>query len=237
MLAAVSTMRMWTIALALLSIGAAAQADSSEPFGLATIAAPEGPLWATWRKLQSEMQSEKHIVAQCRTAPRTCTSPAALRFIAIVNEGNHHAGLARIGRINRAVNLAIGAASAAAVQTTWNSPLQALAAGTGDCKLYAVLKYAVLEDAGFAASDLRLVIAGNRRQQVPAAMQTTHAFVAVHSGAEWIVLDNRSLAMIESKQLLDRYMPLFALDQRGVRQFVQPPIADGPAAPCSESGK
>lgn len=236
MLETASAKRMWALALAALVIGSAAQADSNEPFGLATIAAGEGPLAATWRHLQSEMQSDERIVVRCRAAPRTCPSPAALRFIAIVNEGNGYAGLARIGRINRAVNLAIGAASAAAVQTTWNSPLQTLAAGSGDCKQYAVLKYAALRDAGFAADDLRLVIAKIKQPRAAETRPVDHALVAVRRDADWIILDNRSLAMIESRQLHDRYMPLFALDQRGVRQFVQPSSLDAVAAPCGENG-
>lgn len=228
-----STMRMGTIALGLLLIASAAQAESGEPFGLATVAADEGALSATWRKLQSEIQADERIVEQCRAAPQSCASPDAPRFIAIVDEGNGYEGLAKIGRINRAVNLAIGAASTA-VQSAWSAPLQALAAGAGDCKQYAVLKYAALRNAGFAAGDLRLVIARIKQPQNPDAKPVDHALVTLRHDAVWIVLDNRSLAMLESRQVLDQYLPLFALDDRGVRQFVQPP---GPAvAPCGESG-
>jgi hypothetical protein len=70
------------------SAAIAAQADISEPFGLPTIVVSEGPWWATWRGLQSQIQSEKRIIAQCRAEPRSCTSPAALRFIALVKEGD-----------------------------------------------------------------------------------------------------------------------------------------------------
>ena len=230
------TMRMAAIALGLLLIGPAAQAATDEPFGLSTVAATEGALTTTWRHLQLEMQSDERIVVQCRAEPRSCTSPAALRFIAIVNEGNGHEGLARIGLINRAVNLAIGAANAAAIQSTWSSPLQTLATGSGDCKQYAVLKYAALINAGFAANDLRLVIVRIKQPPNPGAKPADHALVAVRNDADWIVLDNRSLAMIESRQVLDHYLPLFALDHRSVRQFVQPASLDAVAAPCGESG-
>lgn len=230
------TMQMGAIALGLLLIGSAAQAATDEPFGLSTVAAHEGPLTATWRKLQMEIQADERIVVQCRAEPQSCTSPAALRFIAIVNEGDRYEGLVKIGRINRAVNLAIGAANAAAIQSTWSSPLQTLATGSGDCKQYAVLKYAALINAGFAADDLRLVIVRIKQPQNPGAKPADHALVAVHNDADWIVLDNRSLAMIESRQVLDRYVPLFALDQRGVRQFVQPASGEAVTAPCGETG-
>ena len=169
--------------LALLLIGPATQAGSNEPFGLATVAADEGPLAATWRNLQSELQSDERIIVRCRAAPRSCPSPAALRFIAIANEGNGYAGLAKVGRVNRAVNLAIGAASAAAAQTTWSSPLQTLAAGSGDCKQYAVLKFAALRDAGIAANDLRLVIARITQSRAAETKPVDHALVAVRQDA------------------------------------------------------
>src|ERR1700730_6874712 len=63
------------------SAAIAAQADISEPFELPTVAVSEGPWWASWRDLQSQIQSEKRIIAQCRAEPHSCTSPAALRFI------------------------------------------------------------------------------------------------------------------------------------------------------------
>ena len=37
------------------------------------------------------------------------------------------------------------------MRDAWTSPFAALAAGAGDCKQYAVLKYAALQAAGFAA--------------------------------------------------------------------------------------
>jgi predicted transglutaminase-like cysteine proteinase len=205
-----------TVVMALVGHAAAAeamQADINGPFGLPTVAISEGQWSATWRDLQSQIQSEKRIIAQCRAEPHLCTSSAALRFISLVKEGEQYDSLLRIARINRAVNFAISAAS----QPTWTSPLNVLAAGVGDCKQYAVLKYAVLEAAGFAPEDLRLVIVRIKSQP------NNHAVVAVRHGSRWFVLDNRSLAVVQSKELLDYYVPLLTPDHQGVRQFVVPP--------------
>jgi len=205
-----------TVVMALVRQAAATeavQADVNGPFGLPTVAISEGQWWATWRDLQSQIQAEKHIIAQCHAEPHSCTSSAALRFIALVKEGEQYDGLLRIGRINRAVNFAIRFA----IQPTWTSPLSALAAGVGDCKQYAVLKYALLQAAGFAPEDLRLVIVRIK------SLRNYHAVVAVRHGSHWFVLDNRSLAVVQSTELLAYYVPLLTPDHQGVRQFVLPP--------------
>lgn len=217
--ASLGTSRSLRVAAALLLLGLTAQSDVSEPFGLATVAAPEGPLWTVWRKLQRQIKAEQPIIARCRARPHACDSPAALRFIAIVNEGKRHEGLARIGNINRAVNLGIRAVNDTepdGVRDEWTSPLAALAAGAGDCKQYAVVKYAALRDAGFPADNLRLLIL----QMKPGRVR--HAAVALRYEERWLILDNRTLALVESRDVLGHYVPLYAFDYRGVRQFGTP---------------
>ncbi len=221
--------------LGLLLSGLSAQAGIDEPFGLAAVEVTDGPLWTTWQNLQAKMQSEKRVIAQCRAEPQSCTSQVAQRFIEIVKEGDRHEGLARIGRINRAANLAIFAVNAPAVQTIWTSPLESLAAGAGDCKQYAVLKYAALLDAGLSLDDLRLVIVNIVRRQTPDTQQAIHAVVAVRDKMLWYILDNRSLTVVESGNLADYYWPLFALDHRGVRQYIQPLTPEAALAFCNES--
>ena len=218
-------------AAALLLLGLAAQAELSEPFALPTVAAPQGRLWITWRELQAQMQTERPVIARCRAEPDTCTSAAALQFIAIVKEGEHYKGLSRIGRINRAVNYSIrqfDTARLRGVRTRWTSPLDTLAGGAGDCKQYALVKYAAMRDAGFAPDDLRLVILGIR------SIRETHAVVVVREGGRWLILDNRTLELVDSRDLRD-YSPLFALDHRGVWQFVLPPAPSIAAGPCDKA--
>lgn len=175
----------------------------------------EEPLWTTWRDLQLEMNAEQAVIAQCRVEPHSCSSSAARKFIAIVNEGNRYEGLARIGHINRAVNFAIRGTNKA-VPEKWTSPLATLERGDGDCKQYAVLKYAALIDAGYAPDVLRIVIVGDK------SLHVQHAMVAVRNEGRWLFLNNRSLMLVESSGAINRYVPLNTLDQRGVREFVQP---------------
>ncbi|MEJ2432320.1 MAG: transglutaminase-like cysteine peptidase [Pseudolabrys sp.] len=215
-----SARRSGRVAAVLLLLGLTAQTDMSEPFGLATVPAPPGPLAATWARLRIQMKAERPVIARCRAAPLSCRSIPALQFIAIVDQGKDFHGLARIGHINRAVNFSIRAVAGHAPDAThdqWTAPLASLAAGEGDCKQYAVLKYAALQAAGLAADDLRIVIVKQRGRP------QTHAVVAVRQAGRWLILDNRRLAMVEGSELLDLYVPLETLSRRGVRRFIGAP--------------
>jgi len=200
-----------------LLLGLTAQADLNEPFGRPTLLSTEVSLSATWQDLRLQTQSEQRVIAQCRADLQSCQSPAALQFLKIVKAGDQYKGHARLGHINRAVNLAIRSVKASTVQTPWTSPLEALADGFGDCKQIALLKYAALAEAGFSPNDLRLVIV-----KIKALQNEPHAMIAVRENARWSILDSRTMAIVESTKLVGYYEPELSLDHRGVRRFVQP---------------
>lgn len=229
-----SLKRIMRIVAILSLLGLTGQTNRAEPFGLATVAAPDAPLAATWRELQSQIKAEQPVIAQCRAAPQSCRAGPAARFLAIVAAGAGFEGLARIGHINRAANLAIRAVTNGTpsdLHSRWTPPLATLAAGAGDCKQYTVLKYAALADAGIAPDDVRIVILQ------PRARPETHAVVAVHEEGRWLILDNRSMAIVESSELIGRYAPLYTLDRRGVREFVRhPQVAQKFGEACAGSG-
>lgn len=218
----------------LLAAGMAVASDTGEPFGRPTIEAAPDALRASWHQITDKIRSEKDVIEQCRPELPSCPSPAAAQFNAIVREGNGGDELARIGRINRAVNLAIKPARAGAGPTEWTSPLETLTTGTGDCKQYAVVKYAALLEAGFTADRVRLVIVRVKPSTPPTTRPADHAVIAVHVQSRWLVLDNRSLTVSESTGLLNDMEPLFTLDNRGVRQFVSPGVVPEPPSPCGD---
>ena len=223
------TRRICSAAAAVLLLGLTAQTDIGEPFGLSTTSVSDGPLWTAWQDLQPQIKADQEIVQQCRREPKNCSSAAALRFIAIVDEGQSYEAMARIGHINRAVNFIIKSFDLTKrVDDKWTSPLATLTTGVGDCKQFSVLKYAALIDAGFTPDDLRVAILNSKLRH------DVHAVVAVRNDGRWIILDNRSLSLVDANEILDRYIPLYVLDQHGVRQFVLPKqMAEGvDAAPC-----
>jgi predicted transglutaminase-like cysteine proteinase len=179
-----------------------------------------GPAFFIWASLKSDFALERDLVDRCRTAAENCPSPAARQFVAIVDEGLQYESRARIAHINRAANLAIRLEIKPT--RTWTSPLTTLAAGTGDCKQYAVLKYAALLEAGFTADQLRIVIVEDK------ARQATHAVVAVRDGTQWLVLNNRSSTLVDFDEFFERYALLWRLDPGASQETA--PQAETPEA-------
>lgn len=202
---------------------------SDEPFGFSTSPLSTGPLHAKWTAVERAIAAEAETIAACTQDPAHCSSQPALRFLEIVNTAAAREGLARLGEINRAINLAIRPVSDRAqygVEDYWSSPLATLAAGAGDCEDYAIAKLVALRAAGVPEKDLRLVIIRET------ATGDDHAVVAARSGDRWRILDNRTFLMVEDSAF-GKYRPLFALDAGGARRFDQPILAD--AAPVVQS--
>jgi len=175
------------------------------PFGLT--AADHGSYAARWQLLQPSIRIERQILALCRSNPAACPAAAA-KFEAIVESARARGGLARIGEVNRAVNLSIRPESDQAqygVPDVWASPLMTFGSGAGDCEDYAIAKYVALIEAGVAAEDLRLVVVYNR----PAHEQ--HMVAAARVEGRWLILDNRTMRMVADDEVAD-LSPLAMLD-------------------------
>jgi predicted transglutaminase-like cysteine proteinase len=141
-------------------------------------------------------------------------------------------GRARIGIINRAINLAIRPMSDLAqwgVIDRWSAPLVTLTTGRGDCEDYAIAKYVALTEAGVAAEDVKLVIVRDL------AVGGEHAVVAARLDGHWFILDNRWLMLVEDNQIR-QMVPLFVLDQTGVRKFAPTVTVDAHPASAPSDG-
>ena len=188
---------------------------NAEPFSLPTMTTSPSDVSAKWSELQSRLLTEESTLTACRTAESTCPA-AARRLLSIIELGRHRQGRVLLGRINRAVNLSIRPMSDWAqygVEDYWATPLETLGSGAGDCEDYAIAKYVALRESGIIADDLRLVIVRDIKGE------TNHAVLAVRYDENWLILDNRTLVMVNAEEAL-HYYPLFVLDQRGVRTFV-----------------
>ena len=193
---------------------------SAEPFGVFAFRLYGGELWEKWIGVQRTLADEIVQLALCNGDRERCVSPAALRFLAIVDNAKAREGRARLGEINRAINLAIHPMSDLARYgeiDVWSSPLLTFTTGTGDCEDYAIAKLVALNQAGIPPDDLRIVI-----------MHATirgehHAVAAARLDGRWLTLDNRRMAMVEDAQIRN-YRPLYVIDQYGVMQYVDAPV-------------
>ena len=153
-----------------------------------------GTLWLKWRAVEDEIAAEAAVLMRCRAAPEKCESPAAKTFIAIIDAARARAGRARIGELNRAINLTLRPVRDIVqygVADVWKSPLVTFTSRQGDCEDYAIAKLVALRELGFADEDLQLLVVHER------GAQALHAVAAVRFEGRWLVLDNRRFAMID----------------------------------------
>ena len=121
-----------------------------------------GNLALKWSAVELEIDREREVLADCR-AQKPCPE-AAQDLLKIVAEGGDRTGRARVGLINRAVDLAITPTSDEVqwgVDDHWSSPFETMRTRRGDCEDYAIVKYVALREAGLPSGDVKIVILRN----------------------------------------------------------------------------
>jgi predicted transglutaminase-like cysteine proteinase len=200
-------------------------------FGMATEPVADGDLADKWRAVEADIGREREVLARCR-AQQACPA-VAQSLLDIVAVGADHTGRARVGLINRAVDLAIKATSDQAqwgVEDHWSPPFETLRTRRGDCEDYAIVKYVALLQAGLSPDDVKIVILANLLPN------EDHAAVAARVDGQWLILDNRWLALVPDADVV-RSIPEFVLDEGGARRFVASDrTAQGPSVNRSTPG-
>ena len=78
----------------------------ADPFTSAGFRVPDDKLRGKWNDVERQMRLDAESVVRCRASSHDCT-PQTRRFNDIVDGARTREGRARIGEINRAINLAI----------------------------------------------------------------------------------------------------------------------------------
>jgi predicted transglutaminase-like cysteine proteinase len=189
---------------------------SAEPFGLFVSKVSSGALREKWLGVERKLDDERVQLALCDGDRERCVSPAALQLLAIVDNARARDGRARLGEINRAINLAIRPMSDMAQYgqiDVWSSPLVTFTTGAGDCEDYAIAKFVALRLAGMSPDDLRIVVL---RDTINGE---GHAVAMARLDQHWLTLDNRRMAMIEDTDVRN-IRPLFVIDENDVMKYV-----------------
>ena len=157
--------------------------------------------------MREQIQLDDLIVSSC-IENETDDCAAAEKLMSVVEEARRYQGRAMIGHINRSINLMIKPSAG-----SWMSALDILKLGSGDCKDYAIAKYAALLRAGISPDQLRLIIVHN------SARNEHHMVVSVYEDGQWLLLDNLTMMLVKDT---DRkaYVPMFELDETGVRRYI-----------------
>jgi predicted transglutaminase-like cysteine proteinase len=196
--------------------------EASPIFGMETEAV-DGEVAAKWSAVRADIDREQQILSRCR-AGEACPV-VAQELLDIVAEGAGRSGRARVGWINRAVDLAITATSDEAqwgVPDHWSPPFETLQTHRGDCEDYAFVKYVALLQAGLSPDDVKIVIL---RNLLPSE---DHAAAAARVDGQWLILDSQRLALVRDTRMIGS-IPKFVLDEDGTRRFVLPnPAAQQP---------
>jgi len=151
-----------------------------------------------WHAIQAQLNEDAVHLMACRADPEAC-SIEHKRLEEVVDRGRLRAGRARVGEVNRTINLMVRPMSdwrQYGMRDRWSSPLETLRTGAGDCEDYAILKYLALREAGIAADDLQLVIVRD------VIARADHAMLAVRLERRWLVLDNRNLVLADLQSVL-----------------------------------
>jgi predicted transglutaminase-like cysteine proteinase len=192
----------------LLDITAALPSERpNNPFGEKTVAEFPDPLVKSWNTVREQIQLDDLIVSSC-TENHTDYCAAAKELMNVVNDARQYRGRAMIAHINRSINLLIKPSAG-----SWRSALDILKSGSGDCKDYAIAKYAALLRAGVSPDQLRLIIVHNT------ARKEDHMIVGVFEGGQWLLLDNLTMMLVKDTDC-KVYVPVFVLDETGVRRYL-----------------
>jgi predicted transglutaminase-like cysteine proteinase len=194
--------------MTLLGITAAvASSRPGNPFSEETVTEFPDPLVESWHRLREQMQLDDLIVSYClKNAMEDCT--AAEKLMSVVEDARQYQGRAMIAHVNRSINLMIRPSAG-----RWMGALDILELGTGDCKDYAIAKYAVLLRSGISPDQLRLVIVHNSRRK------ENHMVVGVFDDGQWLLLDNLTMTLVKDTDRKD-YVPMFVLDHTGVGRYI-----------------
>jgi predicted transglutaminase-like cysteine proteinase len=114
--------------------------QAGQLFGMDAEPVTDGALLDKRRRVETIITKDLEVIAQCQ-ASKSCPAPAQ-KLIDLSLEGANRSGRARVGVINRVVDLAISPVSdetQCCVSDHWSDPLETLRSNRSDCEDYTIV--------------------------------------------------------------------------------------------------
>ena len=176
---------------------------------------PFGKLPALERMAPVEADMAGGFLGNCATV--RCEQSAA-RLRALIENEAPRGFTSLVSAVNAGVNRLIRYRPDRAIYGQldfWANPSTTLNRGAGDCEDYAILKMAVLADAGIPRSAMSIVVLKDQRRDV------YHAVLSIRTTRGNFILDNVGQEVLADTELPD-YMPLYSVSNGRGQIYGQP---------------
>lgn len=188
--------------------------------GTTPFAVPGGDLARKWQAVLARWGEEESQIEACEE--RTCRSKSIARWRDIRDGAKKLEPEAQLEFVQRRINASIRYETDArvfGVADYWASPLEVIMKA-GDCEDFAIAKYLMLRQLGFATSQMKIIALRDH------ASGEFHAILAVRRDDAWVFLDNRFQRLATEADYANT-TPLASVDDDGQSALVrtQAPIA------------
>ena len=188
------------------------EARGLEVFGSAAISAANAPIGLISRRAVLAT-SDPARAGDCDDTPGTlCDTKLSGEWQETLEHARGLKGAEQIAWLNQRVNQLVRYKSdseAHGVAEQWSTAQETMARRSGDCEDYAVLKMALLRQLAFKSEDMFVVVVRG------SAFTAQHAVLAVRRGDSTLILDNRTDALREDKEIRE-YQPLYSTNEHGL---------------------
>lgn len=176
-------------------------------FGASGFQAERLGLVPQWTQVLGAMEAESKAQARCLADETRCVSAAlrAWRRVSIAAAGLDR--MAQLRAVNRFFNRWPYKLDRALHGTAeyWATPEEFMSR-SGDCEDYAIAKFFLLRQLGFANDELRIVVLYDRGRRIG------HAVLAVYTDDDILILDNNS-DVVASHRRYPNYTPWYQINE------------------------
>lgn len=176
-------------------------------FGTAEFRADSLAALPQWRRVLDRMAAESGTLSACARASRSCPSPDARDWLALLRRLDGEPRWQQLRAVNRFANSRPYRSDGENYGRSdyWATPLEFLRR-SGDCEDYAIIKYTSLRRLGWPAEQLRLVVLKDVVRDLP------HAVLAAYLGGTAYILDNLTDAILPQERIT-HYVPYYSINE------------------------